>query len=489
MRTAAASDAELLEASKRGDRAAFGTIVERYQRVVRAVAFSGARDRALGDDVAQDTFVTAWRQLGSLRDAERLPAWLCGIARNLTRAARRQRDREAPIDSAELATTTTPFETLSERQDEHIVAAALARVPDTYREPLVLYYYEDRSVADVARVLGISQDATHQRLSRGRQYLATDVAVVERSLRGARPSRDLVAAVAAAIALLAVVPHVEASTIKGSTMLKLGTLAAAVAAIAGTGYLVNRSSAAPAAVTSSPPTLTTSARTGANTAAHRSFVTPIPSLPAASDTSGAGTTPDRRAAAIAVGAIDCAVVAQHFADMIYGLNPADATMEPRFVDVANHPFVEHIEATCAKHHWTAEHMACLMAADDIASAGINCTIDLGEPGEAQDGFVVIPTKATIAPGSPDDVSCAAVGKHLTQLTQPDLDSVDPAKREHLAPALAKAQAAMPSQVEAACEQAAWPEAQRRCMVAVTSSDGLAACHMVTAATAVSIDPR
>ena len=489
MGIAAATDTELLEASRRGDRAAFGKIVERYQRVVRAVAFSSARDRVLGDDVAQDTFVTAWRRLGSLRDAERLPAWLCGIARNLARAARRHRGREALIDGAAIVSTTTPFDTISEREDEEVVAAALARVPETYREPLVLYYYDERSVADVARALGISQDATHQRLSRGRQYLANDVAVVERTLERARPSRDLVAAVAAAIVFVAVVPHVEASTIKGSTMLKLGALAAAVAAIAGTGYLVNRSSAAPAAATTSQPTVTASARIGASPAAHRSFATAIPSLPTATDATGAGATPHQRSAAFAVGAVDCAAVAHHFADMIYGLNPADATMEPRLVDVANHPFVEHIEATCANHHWTAEHMACLMAADDIATAGLNCEIDIGDPGETQDGIIVVATKttATVAPGSPDDVSCAAVGRHLTQLTQPDLDSVDPAKREALGAAIAAALKGMPSQFEAACEQGSWPEAQRRCMVAVTSTEGLAACHLVTAA--ASLDRR
>ncbi len=488
MGIAAASDAELLDASRRGDRTAFGKIVDRYQRVVRAVAFSGARDRALGDDVAQDTFVIAWRRLGSLRDAERLPAWLCGIARNLARTARRQRGREAPIETVDIASATTPFDAISERQDEQLVAAALARVPETYREPLVLYYYDERSVADVARALGISQDATHQRLSRGRQYLASDVAVVERTLERARPGRDLVAAVAAAIAFVAVVPHVEASTIKGSTMLKLGALAAAIAAIAGTGYLVNRSSAAPAAPANSQPTLTASARTAANPAARRSLTTPIPRLPTADEATATAATSPKRSAAIAASAIDCAAVAHHFGEMIYGLFPEDATMDPSQVDVANHPVIEHIEATCAKHHWSADEMACLMAADDIMGAGMNCHLDFGDPGDTSGGLIVIPAQTTtaIAPGSPDDISCAAVGKHLGQLTQPDLGSVDPAMREHFAAALTAAQKAMPGQVETACEQGSWSEAQRRCMVAVTSTDGLAACHGVSAA---SLDRR
>src|SRR5438876_876971 len=77
------SDAELLEASRRGERDAFGAIVGRYQRVVSAVSYSRTRDRALGDDVAQETFIAAWRQLDQLREPSRLRSWLCGIARNL----------------------------------------------------------------------------------------------------------------------------------------------------------------------------------------------------------------------------------------------------------------------------------------------------------------------------------------------------------------------------------------------------------------------
>ena len=77
------TDIELIAASRRGDASAFGQIVERYQRAVCAVSYSGTGDRALSEDVAQDTFVTAWRQLAALREIERLPAWLCGIARNL----------------------------------------------------------------------------------------------------------------------------------------------------------------------------------------------------------------------------------------------------------------------------------------------------------------------------------------------------------------------------------------------------------------------
>ena len=74
------------------------------------------------------------------------------------------------------------YDDLNDAEAERIIADALGQVPDVYREPLVLYYYEERSIDDVARSLGISPATTNKRLSRGRRYLAERVATVERSL-------------------------------------------------------------------------------------------------------------------------------------------------------------------------------------------------------------------------------------------------------------------------------------------------------------------
>ena len=109
-------DSALIDASRRGDRAAYGQIIERYHRAVYAMAFAGVRDRALSDDITQDTFVLAWSRLADLRDTRCLAAWLCGIARNLGRDARKRQCREAPHDdAAEQIDATTPYEVLTAR--------------------------------------------------------------------------------------------------------------------------------------------------------------------------------------------------------------------------------------------------------------------------------------------------------------------------------------------------------------------------------------
>src|SRR5262249_44382587 len=127
MGTIASTDNELVEASRRGQLDAFGQLVARYQDVVCAVSYSSTGDRALSEDVAQETFVAAWRRLDRVR-AGALRPWLCAIARNLGRKARRRTRREQPIDGeAHVAPGASPFDAVVRADAERIVRDALAR--------------------------------------------------------------------------------------------------------------------------------------------------------------------------------------------------------------------------------------------------------------------------------------------------------------------------------------------------------------------------
>jgi RNA polymerase sigma factor (sigma-70 family) len=239
------SDAELLEASRRGEHAAFGELVGRYQHVVSAVSYSRTRDHALGEDVAQETFLAAWRQLHQLREPGRLRSWLCGIARNLAGKAKKRSTRDVPVDGEiELVAQGNPFEAVCAAEAERVVGEALARVPETYRDVLVLHYQEHLSVREVSEALGISEAAALQRLSRGRQYLANGVtSLVEKSLRR-RPRRDLVVAVVAAlptIKLSRAEAATHASRSHGGSMFKLAAVAALIAAGTTTAVIVHKS--------------------------------------------------------------------------------------------------------------------------------------------------------------------------------------------------------------------------------------------------------
>src|SRR5215468_6930573 len=93
------SDSELVARSLAGDRDAFGRIVMRYQTLICSLAYSATGSLSQSEDLAQETFVTAWKQLADLREPGKLRAWLCRISRNLTYDALRNEDRE-PVHKA-----------------------------------------------------------------------------------------------------------------------------------------------------------------------------------------------------------------------------------------------------------------------------------------------------------------------------------------------------------------------------------------------------
>lgn len=247
------TDSELVLASQRGETAAFGALIERYQGVVCAVTYSRTGDRSLSEDVAQETFIAAWRQLDRLRDSVKLRSWLCGIARNLARKARRRSDRETALDG-ELVAAGTPFTAVADAEAERVVRDALANVPETYREVLVLFYGEGLTTREIADALELTEAAVHQRLSRGRQYLADGVNdLVERALRGAARRRNLVAAVLAALPIGLPSPAEAQPVSSGGPMLKLALAAAVGLTAAGTtAYIATRPSPASTALASNP---------------------------------------------------------------------------------------------------------------------------------------------------------------------------------------------------------------------------------------------
>jgi RNA polymerase sigma factor (sigma-70 family) len=205
-------DAELARQSQAGNRDAFGEVVARYQSLICSLAYSATGNIGRSEELAQETFLTAWKQLGSLREPQRLRSWLCGIARNLInnsfrREGRQPLDAAEPLEKAKEASGTEPLpsEQAISREEETLVWRALEQVPELYREPLVLFYREEKSVEAVAAQLELSQEAVRQRLARGRELLRAEVAsLVEGVLRRSRPGRVFTLAVLAALPGLAV---------------------------------------------------------------------------------------------------------------------------------------------------------------------------------------------------------------------------------------------------------------------------------------------
>ena len=160
------SDSELVARTLRHDGQAFGTLVTRYEGLVSGIVSARVRDPEIAKDIVQDAFLTAWRELEKLRDAERIGSWVGGIARNLAASELRRRSRQTRLLALAAAEPSAANEDAPPSFDDE-----LATLSSTHREVLVLFYVEGKSIAAIARQLSIAEPAVKQRLSRGRKEL------------------------------------------------------------------------------------------------------------------------------------------------------------------------------------------------------------------------------------------------------------------------------------------------------------------------------
>jgi RNA polymerase sigma factor (sigma-70 family) len=201
------ADGHLLDLSRQGNQEAFRQLVERYQTLVCSVAYSQCGSFALSEELAQEAFFAAWKSLADIRDDSKFSSWLCAITRNIAnRATKRERRHSQAMDLRDEvavdppASTASPVAQAISAEESQLVWNALEGMPETYREPLILFYREEQSVAHVAEALELSPDTVKQRLKRGRKMLQGELAgTVERALRNSRPSGTFTVAVMAGL--------------------------------------------------------------------------------------------------------------------------------------------------------------------------------------------------------------------------------------------------------------------------------------------------
>ena len=230
--TAAHSDAQLVERSLTGDRDAFARIVERYQSLVCSITYNATGSLSMSEDLAQETFFAAWKQLSTLREPSLLRSWLCGITRFLVGKELRRRGHE-PVHAAQAldaipdaaSPEPSPAAQAVSREEEAILWRALERIPEIYREPLILFYREQESVERVAAALELSEDAVKQRLSRGRKLLHEEViGFVEGTLSRSAPDQAFSDTVLAMLPAAPVATAGAGIASKGASAAKSGLL-------------------------------------------------------------------------------------------------------------------------------------------------------------------------------------------------------------------------------------------------------------------------
>lgn len=186
---------EIVQKAAAGDVAAFGRLISDYQDAVYGVGVAILGNFHDAQDVAQEVFVQAWRELKSLRDPEKFPAWLCRIARNRCLDLLRKRpDKACPQDETRpvlaSATDPSPLVDVSERRDA--VLNAIGRLSEPLRVPTTLFYVNGYSEKDVSRMIERPLGTVKRRLHEARQRLRKELMnMVESELKDSRPGPEL----------------------------------------------------------------------------------------------------------------------------------------------------------------------------------------------------------------------------------------------------------------------------------------------------------
>ncbi|HEU5397384.1 MAG TPA: sigma-70 family RNA polymerase sigma factor [Verrucomicrobiae bacterium] len=178
-------DAALMLRVKRGDRAAFTELVEKYKQPVMNFIFRTLRDEAESEDLAQNVFLQVYKSRRRYRHTAKFSTWLFTIARNLCLNELRRRSRH-PAESLDQPHAENEDQPRQQIEDKSHMAApenllhgelarkideALRELPENQRSAILLCRQEDLSYDEIARILRCSLSATKSLIHRGRETL------------------------------------------------------------------------------------------------------------------------------------------------------------------------------------------------------------------------------------------------------------------------------------------------------------------------------
>lgn len=158
--------------SQAGDAQAYAALVERYQRMIHALTYRMTGSLTEAEDLAQETFVRAWRQLEQFRGDAAFSSWLYRIALNLGLNWRKRRERRQRLHEEWAQDPTRGVGSGEAPADVSArVQSALMRLPDKQRAAILLTVYENRNHAEAARILGCSETTVSWRVFMARKKL------------------------------------------------------------------------------------------------------------------------------------------------------------------------------------------------------------------------------------------------------------------------------------------------------------------------------
>ena len=174
-------ETELVEQARRGDLAAWETIVRAYQGIAFRTAYLLGGSAADAEEAVQDGFVKAYRALGRFRRGAPLKPWLLRIVANEARNRRRSAARRERLSLRAVAearpgdAVPSPEAALLSRESQGQLLAAVERLSDEHREAIACRYFLDLSEEETAAALRVRRGTVKSRLSRALERLREEL--------------------------------------------------------------------------------------------------------------------------------------------------------------------------------------------------------------------------------------------------------------------------------------------------------------------------
>ncbi|MYC76574.1 sigma-70 family RNA polymerase sigma factor [Candidatus Poribacteria bacterium] len=196
-------DAQLIRSTLLGDDTAFATLVEKYQKGVHALIWRKIGDFHHAEEIAQDTFLQAYKKLGTLKDPNSFAGWLYVIANRLSinwlqrskpKTETQSLEGTSVVEIEESSYTHYMSDQREAEVKEHrseVVKKLLERLPESERTVVTLHFLGEMTTKEIGKFLGVSVNTIKSRLRRGRERLKAAESLVHEVLGGVQLSPEL----------------------------------------------------------------------------------------------------------------------------------------------------------------------------------------------------------------------------------------------------------------------------------------------------------
>lgn len=167
---------ELIALSLRKDADAYGQIVERYKTALYHHCFAIVRDEATAEDIAQETFITAYYKLDSFDISRKFSTWLFKIATNKALTWLKKSKRQILIDDEKINRIVSHSPNPANAAVDNELHNAVANLQPKYRAVVSLYYWQGLDYSEIAKTMAVPEGSVKGWMNRARTQLRKELA-------------------------------------------------------------------------------------------------------------------------------------------------------------------------------------------------------------------------------------------------------------------------------------------------------------------------